>query len=70
MLGRDGPVGRAVHPAGPTGVRCPLADEDGAAGRLSTVVAERPLEHARAVRLARARFDARAEQPLVRLPQA
>ncbi|MFJ4185497.1 hypothetical protein [Kitasatospora sp. NPDC089509] len=49
---------------------CSLTDEDCAAGRSTTVIAERPVEHVRAVRHARARFDARAEQPRVPQPLA
>ncbi|MER7849517.1 hypothetical protein ABTZ03_36910 [Kitasatospora sp. NPDC096077] len=64
------PVGWTVCPAVPPRGHCSLTDEDCAAGRLSTVIAERPLEHVHAVHHARVRFDARAEQPFVRLPQA
>ncbi|MFE9424035.1 winged helix-turn-helix transcriptional regulator [Kitasatospora sp. NPDC006697] len=68
-LERDGLVARAVYPTVPPRVQYSLTEEGRAAGQLTTAIADWAVDHAHAIHAARARFDARAAQPPVPLPE-
>ncbi|MFF3172444.1 winged helix-turn-helix transcriptional regulator [Streptomyces sp. NPDC057900] len=67
-LERDGLVARAVYPTVPPRVEYALTAEGGAAGELTTAIADWAVDHAHAIHAARARFDERMAEPVQPLP--